>query len=41
LGEDVGHLVSSSQLLEADAAQGRELDAAVFGGYLEGLRDAG
>lgn len=41
LGEDPGHLVSSSQLMEADPGQARELDAAVFGRYLDGLRASG
>jgi hypothetical protein len=41
LGEDPGHLVSSSQIMGADPAQAGALDAAVFGRYLVGLRDAG
>jgi len=41
LGEDAGHLVSSSQIMGADPAQAPALDEAIFGRYLDGLRDAG
>ncbi|MGH2369826.1 MAG: hypothetical protein ACRDI2_16720, partial [Chloroflexota bacterium] len=41
LGEDAGHLVSSSQLMDVDPGRARALDRAVFEGYLQGLRDAG
>jgi hypothetical protein len=41
LGEDPGHLVTSSLLLEANPGAAGELDEVVFGRYLDGLRDAG
>ena len=41
LGEDPGHLATSSLLLEGDPARARALDQEVFGRYLDGLRDAG
>jgi hypothetical protein len=41
LGEDPGHLVSSSQIMEADPRQARELDEIIFRRYLEGLRASG
>lgn len=41
LGEDPGHLLTSSLLLEADPPDAAELDVAIFGRYLDGLRDAG
>ncbi|MDQ3703196.1 MAG: aminoglycoside phosphotransferase family protein [Chloroflexota bacterium] len=41
LGEDPGHLVSSSQIMGADPRRARELDRIIFERYLQGLRDAG
>jgi hypothetical protein len=41
LGEDPGHLTTSSLLFEDDSTRARELDAAVFERYLEGLEEAG
>jgi hypothetical protein len=41
LGEDPGHLTTSSLLLEVDPARAGELDRMVFERYLDGLRDAG
>ena len=41
LGEDPGHLLTSSLLLEADPASAADLDRTIFHRYLEGLRDAG
>jgi hypothetical protein len=41
LGEDAGHLTSSSLLLDVSPAGDSDLDAAVFEGYVDGLRDAG
>ena len=41
LGQDAGHLMTSSLLLEADPGAAAELDEVVFRRYLAGLREAG
>ena len=42
VGEEIANLLAASLIwFEYDAAEARSLDAAVFSGYLNGLRDAG
>ena len=41
LGEDPGHLLTSSLLVEADPRVASDLDQAIFRRYLAGLREAG
>ena len=41
LGEDPGHLLTSSRIFEADPRIAPHLDQAIFRRYLDGLREAG